>query len=163
MISILSILESITCTLSLSTEEIKFFAIVNCIFRMSDFLKLFMSFRYGLMLIRCSSTDNVLVLSQLLSYSIYLLIQKMHYFYWFIINLFSFFTLKKIFNTSKYSICNSFSFCFLSKNISYIFNSRVIKFFFSLKRLFISLIIFSSWSLRFFIVGCYEKKIFLKR
>ena len=125
------------------------------------FLKLLMmSFKYGLILLRYSLTDSVLFLSR-------------HYFHiqcnrysknysdWFIIIFF--FMLKKIFNTSKYSICNSFSFCFLSKNISYIFNSSVIKFFFSLKRLFVSLIIFSSSSLRFFIVVCYEKKFFLKR
>ena len=45
--------------------------IVNWIFHVSDFLRLFMmSFKLGLILLRYSSTDNVLFLSLLLSYSL---------------------------------------------------------------------------------------------
>ena len=36
-----------------------------------------MSFKYGLILLRCSSTDSVLFLSLLLSYLIELLLQKL--------------------------------------------------------------------------------------
>ena len=51
MISMLSLLERITHSSSLSMEEIKLFAIVNWIFHMSDFLRLsMMSFKYGLIL-----------------------------------------------------------------------------------------------------------------
>ena len=51
-------------------EEIKLFAIVNWIFHMSDFLGLFMMpFKYGLILLRNSSTDSVLFLLLLLFYS----------------------------------------------------------------------------------------------
>ena len=71
MISMLSLFECITCSSLLSKEEIKLFAIVNSIFYVSDFLRLFMmSFKYRLILLRYSSTDSVLFLSQLLLYSI---------------------------------------------------------------------------------------------
>ena len=67
----LSLLECITCFSSLSLEDIKSIAIFNWIFQVEDFLRLFMmSFNYGLILLRYSSTDNVLFLSPLLSYSI---------------------------------------------------------------------------------------------
>ena len=62
MISVLSLFEWITHSSSLSMEEIKLFAIVNWIFHVSDFLRLFMmSFKYGLILLRYSSTDSVLL------------------------------------------------------------------------------------------------------
>ena len=67
----LSSFECITCSLSLSMEEIKLFAIGNWIVHLSDFLRRFMMFfKYGLILVRYSSTDSVLLLSPLLSYSI---------------------------------------------------------------------------------------------
>ena len=70
MISMLSLLECITRSSSLSMEEIKLTAIVNPI-HVSDFLRLFMvSFKYGLILLRYSSTDSVLFLLLLFSYSI---------------------------------------------------------------------------------------------
>ena len=66
----LSLLQCITCSSLLSVEEIKLFAIVNWIFHVSDFLELFMiSFKYGLILSKYSSTGSVLFLSPLLSYS----------------------------------------------------------------------------------------------
>ena len=70
MISMLSLLECITRSSSLSMEEIKLTAIVNPI-HVSDFFRLFMvSFKYGLILLRYSSTDSVLFLLLLFSYSI---------------------------------------------------------------------------------------------
>ena len=52
MNSMLSLFESITCSSSVSLEEIKLIAIVNSIFNVSDFLRLFMmSFKYGLLLL----------------------------------------------------------------------------------------------------------------
>ena len=66
----LLLFECITCSSSLPLEEIELIAIVNWNFHVSDFLRLFMmSFKYGLILLRYSSTD-VLFLSPLLSYSI---------------------------------------------------------------------------------------------
>ena len=67
----LSFFECITCSLPLSLEEIRLIAIVNSIFHLSDFLRLFMmSFEYSPTLLRYSSTYSVLSLSPLLSYSI---------------------------------------------------------------------------------------------
>ena len=69
IISMLSLFECITRSSSLSIEEIKLFAIVHWIFHLLDVLRLFMiSFKYGLMLLKYSSTDSVLFLSRLLSY-----------------------------------------------------------------------------------------------
>ena len=69
--------ECITCSSSLSMEETKLFAIVNWIFPVSNFLRLFMmSFKYGLISLRYSSTDSVLFPSLLLLYSKQLLLQK---------------------------------------------------------------------------------------
>ena len=71
MISMPSLFECILCSSLLSTEEIKLFAIVSWIFYLSDSLRLFMmSFKYGLILLRCSSTDSILFLSLLVPYSI---------------------------------------------------------------------------------------------
>ena len=70
LISMLLLFECITCSSSLSMEEIKLFAIVNWIFYVSVFLRLFMSFKYLVILLRYSSTVSVLFLSPLLSYSI---------------------------------------------------------------------------------------------
>ena len=68
MISMLSLFECITCSSSLSLEEIKLIAVVNCISNVSDFLRLFMmSFKYGVILLRYSSTDKVLFPLPLLS------------------------------------------------------------------------------------------------
>ena len=65
------IFERITRFSLLPLEEIKFIAIVNSIFHVSDFLRLFMmSFKRGLILLRYSSIDSVLFLSPLPSYSI---------------------------------------------------------------------------------------------
>ena len=63
MISMLSLFERITCSLSLSMKEINLFAIVNWIFHASDFFRfIMMSFKYGLILLAYSSTDSVLFL-----------------------------------------------------------------------------------------------------
>ena len=118
-------------------------------FSVSDFFRLFISFKYGLILLRYFLTDSDLFLSPLLSYSIYC--------YWFItifffilkifqisliilslIALFSFFSLKRLISLTVFSSISFFnlkrflifsivvsSFChlfFQSKNISYIFN-----------------------------------------
>ena len=78
MISVLSLFECITHSLSLSIEEIFFFTIASWIFHVSDFLRLFMkSFKYGLVSLRYSLTECFLFLSSLLSYSILLLLQKL--------------------------------------------------------------------------------------
>ena len=61
----------ITRSSSLSLKERKLIAIINWIFHASDFLRFFMiSFNYGLILLRYLSTNNVLFLQPLLSYSI---------------------------------------------------------------------------------------------
>ena len=71
MISILSLFECITCCSLLSMEKIKLFVIVNWILQELNFLRLFMIYlKYGLISLRYSSTDSVLFLSSLLSYSI---------------------------------------------------------------------------------------------
>ena len=77
MFSILSLSKCITCFSSLSMEEIKLFDIANWIFHVSDFLRLFMiPFKYGLILKRYFSTDTVLFLSPLPSYTIEMLLQN---------------------------------------------------------------------------------------
>ena len=56
----LSLFECITCSSSLSMEEVKLFAIVNWIFHVSDFLRLFtMSVKYGLTLLFLYVLDNI--------------------------------------------------------------------------------------------------------
>ena len=71
IVSMLLLFECIKRYSSLSLEEIKLFAIVNSICHVSDFLRLFMmSFKYGLILLRYSSTGSILFLSPLLSYSV---------------------------------------------------------------------------------------------
>ena len=71
MISTLSLFECISHSSSLSTEEVKLFAVVYLIFHVSEFLRLFMmSFKYSLILLRYSPTDSVLFLSWLVSDSI---------------------------------------------------------------------------------------------
>ena len=51
-------------------NKVKLITFVNWIFHASGVLRLFMSFKYGLILLRYSSTDSVLFLSPLLSHSI---------------------------------------------------------------------------------------------
>ena len=59
-------------------EEIKLIVIVNWIFHVWNVLRSFMIyFKYGLTLLRYSSTDSVLFLSPLLSYSKWLMLQKL--------------------------------------------------------------------------------------
>ena len=54
-----------------SLEEIKLIVIVNSIFHVSDYLRSFMMFlKYGLILSRYFSIDNILFLSLLLFYSV---------------------------------------------------------------------------------------------
>ena len=76
MISMLSLVEFSTCSSSLSMKEIKLFAIANWLFHMSDFLRLFMSFKYGLILLSILqlmvfyfTVTSTLTLSLLLLYS----------------------------------------------------------------------------------------------
>ena len=68
----LSLFEYITLSSSLScSEEIKLIVIVNWIFHVSGFLILLMILlNYGLILLRYSSTNSILILSLLLLYSI---------------------------------------------------------------------------------------------
>ena len=71
MISMLSLFECIKRFSLITKEEIKLIVIINWIFHMSDFLRLFMvSFKYGLILVKCSSFHSVLFLSPFLSYSV---------------------------------------------------------------------------------------------
>ena len=68
----LSFFEWVTCSWSLSLEEIKQNAIVNWIFHVSDFMRLFMmSFKYGLILLRCSATDTFLLPDFYIQYNCY--------------------------------------------------------------------------------------------
>ena len=46
----------------LSIKDINSFATVNLIFIVSDFLRLFMSFKYGIILLRYYISDSVLFL-----------------------------------------------------------------------------------------------------
>ena len=78
MISMLSLFECITRSLSDPLEDIKLIAIANWIFHVSDVLGLFaMSFKYGLISSRYYLIDGVLVLSSLLSYLILLLLENL--------------------------------------------------------------------------------------
>ena len=67
----LSIFECIIRSSSVSLEESKVIAIVNLFSTYQFFLRLFsMPLKYGLILLKYSSTDSVLFLSQLLLYPI---------------------------------------------------------------------------------------------
>ena len=124
MISMLSHFECTTSPSSLSIEEIKLIAIVSLIFH--DFFRLFMSFKYDLILLEYYSTDSVLFLSLLLFVFNIIVTPQITYSNR-VIKLFCFFMLKKILNISKHSIFNCFSFFFFSKKI---FNCSVISFIF---------------------------------
>ena len=87
--------ECITPSSSLSLEEIKLIPFFIWIFHVSDFFRLFiMSFKYGLIVLRYSSTDSVFLSP--------LLLQKC-----LIITFY-----KKISNISNYSLSNCFIFFF---------------------------------------------------
>ena len=75
----LSLFDCIRHSSSISPlEEIKLIVIVNWIFHVWNVLRSFMIyFKYGLTLLRYSSTDSVLFLSPLLSYSKWLMLQKL--------------------------------------------------------------------------------------
>ena len=76
--SMLLLFEYITHSSSVSLEDIKSIAAVKWIFHVSDFFRLLMmSFKYGLILLKCSSTDSGLFLSPLLPYSRFLLLEKL--------------------------------------------------------------------------------------
>ena len=63
MISILSLFERNACSTSLSMKEMELFAIVNWIFLcVRSFEIFYMPFKYGLTLLRHSSTDSDLFL-----------------------------------------------------------------------------------------------------
>ena len=71
MISLLSLFECISYTSSFSSEEMKLLAIVNWIFGVLDFVRLFtLFFKYILFLSKYSSTNSFLFLSTLHSCSI---------------------------------------------------------------------------------------------
>ena len=125
-ISMLLLFECIKLSLSLSLVHIKLVTIVNWIFHLSDFLELFMPFKYSLILL------DIIQLIIFYFYHNYFHVQynyysKIFYSYWLIIILS--FMLKKIPNIPSYSNFNSFIFFFLSKKISYIFNCSVIDLF----------------------------------
>ena len=62
--SMLSLFECIKRSLSVFLEDIKLIAIVDWVFHVSNFWRLFLIIlRYGLILFRYSSIDNVLILS----------------------------------------------------------------------------------------------------
>ena len=87
--------EYITPSSSLSLEEIKLIPFFIWIFHVSDFFRLFiMSFKYGLIVLRYSSTDSVFLSP--------LLLQKC-----FIITFY-----KNVSNISNYSLSNCFIFFF---------------------------------------------------
>ena len=110
MISMLSLFQCITRSSSMSSEDVKLIAIVNLIFHVSDFLRLFrMSFKYGLILSRYSFIGKVIFLFPLLSYSIIAI--KVTYSYWFLIISF---LLKKCLHLSNYSAIDCFIFIFFS-------------------------------------------------
>ena len=65
--SMLSLFECIKRSLSVFSEDIKLIAIVDWVFHVSNFWRLFsILLSYGLILFRYSSIDNVLILSLLL-------------------------------------------------------------------------------------------------
>ena len=70
MVSMLSLFECIKHSWFVLLEKIKLIALVNLVFLVSFFVRLFISFRYGLILLINSTTERVLFLSPLLSYSI---------------------------------------------------------------------------------------------
>ena len=120
MISMLSLFECTTCYSSSSMEEIKLIVII-WIFHASDFLKLFLMFlKYGLIFLRYSSTDSVVLIDtvQLIGTVTFIfsinVSPKITLCFWFII-IFFFFILKTFFNISKYYIFNYFF--FWSKNV----------------------------------------------
>ena len=77
MFSLLSLFQCIACSSSLSLEEVESIAIVNWMFYMSEFLRLFLKlFKYSLIELRNFLTDSVF-LSPLLLYSIQLLFPKL--------------------------------------------------------------------------------------
>ena len=77
MFSLLSLFQCIVCSSSLSLEEVESIAIVNWMFYMSEFLRLFLKlFKYSLIELRNFLTDSVF-LSPLLLYSIQLLFPKL--------------------------------------------------------------------------------------
>ena len=66
-----SLFEWITHSSSVSLEEIRLIAIVNCVFHVSDFFRLLMMpFKYGLISPRYFLIDTILFLSPLISYLI---------------------------------------------------------------------------------------------
>ena len=109
IISMLSLFECITRSSSLSIEQTKLFAIVYWIFYLSDFLRIFMSFKYALILLRYSSTDGVLFLRNVTFVFNTIVTAKITYSHWFII-IFFFFIPKKSSDICKYYIFNSFIF-----------------------------------------------------
>ena len=76
-------------------------------------------FRFGLILLRFSSIENVLFLSPLLSYSNLCLTIKITFFLWFLI--ISIFPFKKVFNISKYSVFGCFIFFFRSTKPNFLY------------------------------------------
>ena len=104
MISMLLLFQCITLSSLLFMEEIKLFAIVNWIFQVSDYLRLFMMrFKYDIILSRFLQ----LIVSYF--YHFYFLIQyncfSKNYLLLLVYNIsFVFFTLKKILDISRYSL-----------------------------------------------------------
>ena len=128
MISMLSLFECITHSLSLSLEDVKLTASVNWIFHVLFFWRSFMIF-------------NITVTSTI------------SYTSWFVI-IFFLFMFRKVPNTSNYSVFDWFFYFFQSKRVTYLFNWGFIYFFFSLKRFLTSVIVLSSIS--FLPFSCFE-------
>ena len=152
MISKLSLFEYITRSSPLSLQEIKSVAIVNLFFYVSDFLRLhMMSFKFGLILLRYSSTDSVL------SYHRYFHIQYNYYSKNYLLLL--------VYNNLFLHALFLFLIALFFFNLKRFFTSLIIVsyiYFFSLKRFFLSLIKLSSiflsfTSLELFIIICCEK------
>ena len=116
IISMLSPFECMTHSSSLSLDDIKLIVIVYWIFHISDFLRPFRSFKYDLILLRYSSTDNVLC-STVTFIVNKIVTAKITYSNWFTIIFF--FMLKKV--IPNYPGFDWFILFSQSKKISYIF------------------------------------------
>ena len=82
-----------------SLGETKLIAIVNWIFHVSDFSRFFISFKYGLILLRYSSINRLFIFITITFIFNIILAPKITYSYWFVI---VFPLLKKAANISNY-------------------------------------------------------------
>ena len=119
-------------------EETELIAIVYRIVQGSDFARLFISFKYGLILLRYSSITCFIFISITFIFN---LTSAPKIKYWFIIIQLS--CSKKVHNISNYSVFDCFIFC-LKRFLILLIVLPSISFFFSLKSFFTSLLVLSS-------------------